>query len=117
MIHSILTAPVIYHLSEIGVNVDAIICVKAQNYESLTPAPEQQDENRDGEEESAKVRINFFISHSYVWDRFTRVLFAYMRSFPDHVTKLKFSTRPKLFFFKLLKLEILTVLTGIEFAW
>jgi len=55
LIHGILTAPVIYHLSEIGVNVDAIICVKAQNYESLTPTPEQQEERRDGEEEAVNV--------------------------------------------------------------
>ena len=55
LIHGILTAPVIYHLSEVGVNVDAIICLKAQNYESLTPAPEQEDEGKGGEEEPAKV--------------------------------------------------------------
>ena len=55
LIHGILTAPVIYHLSEVGVNVDAIICLKAQNYESLTPAPEQEDDGKGGEEELAKV--------------------------------------------------------------
>ncbi|XP_078373230.1 sperm-associated antigen 17-like isoform X2 [Oculina patagonica] len=47
LIHGILTAPVIYHLNETGVNVDAIICVKAQNYDCLTPTPVQQDENKE----------------------------------------------------------------------
>lgn len=56
LIHGILTAPVIYHLNEIGVNVDSIICVKAQNYDSLTPtAGHQQDESKDGDGETAKV--------------------------------------------------------------
>lgn len=45
LIHGILTASVIYHLIEAGVNVDAIICVKAQNYDRLTPAADQQDES------------------------------------------------------------------------
>ena len=55
LIHGILTASVILHLSEIGVNVDAIICVKAQNYKSLTPLSAQQDESKDDNEENAKV--------------------------------------------------------------
>lgn len=55
LIHGILTASVILHLSEIGVNVDAIICVKAQNYKSLTPLPAQQDEDKEDDEETAKV--------------------------------------------------------------
>ena len=56
LIHAILTAPVIYHLNEIGVNVDSIICVKAQNYDSLTPTPaHDQDESKDGDDEIAKV--------------------------------------------------------------
>ena len=53
LIHGILTAPVIYHLNEIGVNVDSIICVKAQNYDSLTSALVQPDESKD--DETAKV--------------------------------------------------------------
>ena len=56
LIHGILTAPVIHYLSEIGVHVDALICVKAQIYESLTPAPEQQGETKDTEDEAAIVR-------------------------------------------------------------
>ena len=55
LIHGILTASVILHLSEIGVNVDAIICVKAQNYKSLTPLSAQQDESKEDNEENAKV--------------------------------------------------------------
>ena len=55
LIHGILTASVILHLSEIGVNVDAMICVKAQNYKSLTPLSAQQDESKDDIEENAKV--------------------------------------------------------------
>jgi len=55
LIHGILTAPVIYRLNEIGVNVDSIICIKAQNYDSLTPTPVQQDGNKDGDDEAAKV--------------------------------------------------------------
>ena len=56
LIHGILTAPVIYHLNEIGVNVDSIICMKAQNYDSLTTTPaHQHDESKDGDDETAKV--------------------------------------------------------------
>jgi len=55
LIHGILTAPVIYHLNEIGVNVDSIICVKAQNYDSFTPTPVQQDGSKGGDDEAAKV--------------------------------------------------------------
>lgn len=58
LIHGILTAPVIYHLNETGVNVDAIICVKAQNYDSLTPTPVQQDENKDVD--TSKVRLFYW---------------------------------------------------------
>ncbi|XP_068698646.1 sperm-associated antigen 17-like [Montipora foliosa] len=54
LIHGILTAPVILHLSEIGVNVDAIICVKAQNYKSLTSLTGQQDECKEEDNETAK---------------------------------------------------------------
>ena len=56
LIHGILTAPVIHYLSEIGVNVDALICVKAQTYGSLTPAPERQGQTKDQEDEADKVR-------------------------------------------------------------
>ena len=56
LIHGVLTAPVLHHLSEIGVSVDALICVRAQNYESLTPVLEQHDESKDVESEAAKVR-------------------------------------------------------------
>lgn len=55
LIHGVLTASVILHLSEIGVNVDAIICVKAQNYKSLTPLSSQQDGSKEDNEENAKV--------------------------------------------------------------
>ena len=49
-------APVIYHLSEVGVNVDAVICLKAQNYDSLTPSPDHKNESQE-DDEATKVRI------------------------------------------------------------
>ena len=68
LIHGILTAPVIYHLNEAGVNVDAIICVKAESYDSLTPTPVQQDESKDGEVETVKVSLllAFIYNHVHV---------------------------------------------------
>lgn len=57
LIHGILTAPVIYHLHETGVNVDAIICLKAQTCDSPAPTPVQQDENKDSGDETAQVSL------------------------------------------------------------
>ena len=37
LIHGILTSQVIYHLSEIGVNIDAIVSIKAQSYDKFSP--------------------------------------------------------------------------------
>lgn len=45
LIQGILTASVISNLIEVGVNVDALICLKAENYDSLTPTTHQKDEN------------------------------------------------------------------------
>lgn len=70
LIHGILTASVILHLSEIGVNVDAIICVKAQNYKSLTPLPVQQDEGKEDDEETAKVCKQLVLKMCSVDDNF-----------------------------------------------
>ncbi|KAK2570951.1 Sperm-associated antigen 17 [Acropora cervicornis] len=61
LIHGILTASVILHLSEIGVNVDAIICVKAQSYKSLTPLSAQQDESKEDNEENAKEEDSYLL--------------------------------------------------------
>lgn len=62
LIHGILTAPVIYHLHETGVNVDAIISLNSQNYSSLAPTPVQQDENKDGSDETAKVSFTQLVA-------------------------------------------------------
>ena len=42
--------------------MDSIICVKAQNYDSLTPTPVQQDENKDGDGETAQVNQLLLVS-------------------------------------------------------
>ena len=56
LIHGILTAPVIQHLTEVGVNVDAIIRVKAQNYERFAPAVPKADVHSKDGDESVRVR-------------------------------------------------------------
>lgn len=56
LIHGILTSQVIYHLCEIGINVDAIISVKAQSYDRFLPKSETVAEREPGVTEGVRIQ-------------------------------------------------------------
>ncbi|PFX34574.1 Sperm-associated antigen 17 [Stylophora pistillata] len=55
LVQGILTASVISNLIEVGVSVDAVICLKAENYGRLTPATQQQEESTATKEDDPEL--------------------------------------------------------------